>query len=88
MADLTGWSARRPNADESGQSGATEEIDDDGFGEVVGGVSGEHIIRETGVTEFAGPGLEIGTGLDANAHGTELGTDVTSGCGHATRFVG
>jgi hypothetical protein len=88
MSDLTGRTAGGSNSDESGEAGSAEEIDDDGLGEIVGGVPRQHVGRKTPVPQFAGSCFEIGPGFDVDAHCSKVGANIASGRGDSVGFIG
>ena len=74
--------ATRPHAAQAVESGAAQQVQQHGLGLVVGRVAGEDVGREHREPCLAGPGLEIGTGVDGGLLGPKGSVEPRRGGGN------
>ena len=88
MSNATGRTSDGSESGEAIDTRSPKKVQNDRFGAVVGGVAGEHVGGQSGVTRLAGPGFEVRSRCDLHAHRTERGTEVTAGIGHRASLGG
>ena len=87
VKNATRRSAGHVHADESTRTRSAQQVDDDGFDSIVGGVAGEDVVGKNRVASCPSPSLEVGTGLDCYSTCLERRADLASALGHEIGFV-
>lgn len=75
---MSGAPRRTPDCSHTNQTveaRAAQQIDENGLGAIVSGVSRTHVVGECGIARRAGSSLDIGTLFDANGTRCELCSD-------------
>lgn len=87
VANTTGRATHDTHADQTIESGSSQEIDDHRFGAVIGGVSGEDVRRQRAVARRPGSGLDIGSGFDVDTMTEKVGSDIVRSPGYCIGLV-